>query len=114
MKRVTWSATWSIAFTILLAGGQAQAQQINQAAERGLYVAKQVCAGCHAVERRASHSPDAAAPRFEAIANSPATTATTISDALLTRPHRRMPNFRMNPGQFNDVVTYILSLKRER
>ncbi len=39
MKR----AIWSIALMILPAGGQAPAQQINQAAERGLYVAKNVC-----------------------------------------------------------------------
>jgi mono/diheme cytochrome c family protein len=110
MKR----AMWLIALMVLLLGGQAQAQQINQAAERGLYVAKNVCAECHAVERSSRRSPDPAAPRFEAIANSPGTTATTISDALQTRPHSKMPNFRMNSGQFNDVVSYILSLKRNR
>ena len=99
---------WIALMASLLAGSQAQAQ--NQA-RRGLFVAKQVCAQCHAVERRSRRSPDAASPRFEDIANSPGTTATTISVALQTTPHRTMPNVRMNRDELNNLVTYILSLK---
>jgi mono/diheme cytochrome c family protein len=108
MKR---AMVWSIALTTLLASGQAQAQQINQRAARGLLLAKAVCAGCHAVEKYSPPSRDPAAPRFEDIANS-GITAGGISKALQTTPHRRMPNFRMNRGVLDDLVTYILSLKR--
>ena len=99
---------WIALMASLLASSQAQAQ--NQA-KRGLFVAKQVCAQCHAVERRSRRSPDAAAPRFEDIANSPGTTATTISVALQTTSHRTMPNVRMNRDELNNLVAYILSLK---
>jgi mono/diheme cytochrome c family protein len=106
MKR---QMVWSMAVTTLLASAQAQAQQREVG---GLSVAKAVCSRCHAVEKNSPRSHDAAAPRFEDIANSPGITARTISKALQTTPHRRMPNFRMNRGVLDDLVTYILSLKR--
>ena len=99
---------WIALLASLLASSQAQAQ--NQA-NRGLFVAKQVCAQCHAVGKKSRRSPNAAAPRFGDIANSPGTTATTISAALQTTPHRTMPNVRMNRDELNNLVTYILSLK---
>ena len=104
MKR---AMVWSIAVMTLLASGQAQAQQREVG---GLSVAKAVCSRCHAVEN-SPPSRDAAAPRFEDIANSPGITARAISKALQTTPHRRMPNFRMDRGVLDDLVTYILSLK---
>ena len=107
MKR---AMVWSIALTTLLASGQAQAQQREVG---GLSVAKAVCARCHAVEKNSPPSRDKAAPRFEDIANS-GITAGGISKALQTTPHRRMPNFRMNRGVLDDLVTYILSLKANR
>jgi cytochrome c len=111
MKR---AMVWSIALTTLLASGQAQAQQINQRAARGLLLAKAVCAGCHAVEKYSPPSRDPAAPRFEDIANSPGITARAISKALQTTPHRKMPNLKGTRDTINDVVTYILSLKANR
>jgi mono/diheme cytochrome c family protein len=95
----------------LVASSHSSAQQTDQA-KRGLFVAKQVCAQCHAVEKRSRRSPDAAAPRFEDIANSPGMSATAITAALQTTPHRTMPNVRMNRDQLDDLVTYILSLQR--
>jgi mono/diheme cytochrome c family protein len=97
----------------VLASSQSQAQQVDQA-KRGLFVAKQVCAQCHAVEKRSRRSPDAAAPRFEDVANSPGMTATAISGALQTTPHRTMPNVRMKRDDLSNLVTYILSLKRAK
>ena len=91
MKR---AMVWSIALTTLLASRQAQAQQREVG---GLSVAKAVCSRCHAVEKNSPPSRDAAAPRFEDIANSPGITARAISKALQTAPHRRMPNFREKP-----------------
>jgi mono/diheme cytochrome c family protein len=75
MKRVM---VLSIGLTTLLASGQVQAQQINKRAAQGLYVAKAVCAGCHAVEKTSPPSRDAAAPRFQEIANSSSVTARGI------------------------------------
>jgi hypothetical protein len=58
------------------------------------------------VEKRLRRSPDAAAPRFEDIANSPGMTATAISVALQTTPHRTMPNVRLNRDDLSNLVTY--------
>lgn len=105
---------WSITIIAsLLASSQAQAQQTNQA-KRGLSVAKMVCAPCHSVERRSRRSPDAGAPRFEDIANSPGMTATAISLALQTTSHRTMPKYKLNTEALDVLTTYILSLKRAR
>ncbi len=100
---------WSIAVTMLLPSGQAQAQQREVG---GLSVAKAVCSRCHSVEKNSPPSRDPAAPRFEDIANLPGITARGISEALQTIPHRRMPNYTMDKGVLDDLVTYILSLKR--
>jgi mono/diheme cytochrome c family protein len=108
MKR---QMVWWIAVTTLLASGQAQAQQREVG---GLSVAKAVCSRCHAVEKNSPPSRDAAAPRFEDIANSPGITARAISKALQTTPHRKMPNLKGTRDTINDVVTYILSLKANR
>jgi mono/diheme cytochrome c family protein len=108
MKR---AMVWSIAVTTLLASGQVQAQQREVG---GLTVARAVCAKCHAVEKNSPPSRDAAAPRFEDIANLPGITPTGISEALQTIPHRRMPNYTMDRSVLDDLVTYILSLKTTR
>jgi mono/diheme cytochrome c family protein len=104
----------SIAFMVsLMTSSQVQAQQVSQA-KRGLSLAKMACAHCHAVEKRSRRSPVAAAPRFVDIANSPGMTATAITVALETTPHRTMPTWRINSEALNDLVTYILSLKRAK
>ena len=109
MKR---AMVWSIALMVsLLASSQAQAQQTNQA-KRGLSVAKMACVHCHAVQKTSRRSPVAAAPRFVDIANSQGMTATKIIAALETTPHRTMPTWKINTEARNDLVTYILSLKR--
>jgi mono/diheme cytochrome c family protein len=108
MKR---QMVWSIAVTMLLASGQAQAQQREVG---GLSVAKAVCSRCHAVEKNSPPSRDPAAPRFEDIANSPGITPRAITRALQTTPHRKMPNLKGSREVINDVVIYILSLKANR
>ena len=96
----------------LLANSQAQAQQINQA-NQGLSLAKLACSPMsRRREEVALRSPDPAAPRFKDIANSPGMSATAISVALQTTPHRTMPKFKPNKEALDALVIYILSLKR--
>jgi mono/diheme cytochrome c family protein len=114
VMQIERAIVWSITFmTSLLVSSHVQAQQHKQA-KRGLDLAKFACAQCHSVEKRSRRSPNAAAPRFEDIANSPSMTATAISVALQTTPHRTMPNMRLNRDDLSDLVTYILSLKRAK
>jgi mono/diheme cytochrome c family protein len=92
-----------------LVAGTAGAQDVGQPA-MGRVVAQQVCSECHAVQKAQSRSPNAAAPRFEVIANTPGMTATALAAALQTS-HRTMPNVILEPNDFSNIVAYILSLR---
>ena len=79
----------------------------------GLSYAKQACATCHAIRQGDSISPDPLAPSFDAIANSAG--ASVISLATVLRSvHENMPNFVLSPNEEDNVIAYILSLKKER
>ena len=57
-----------------------------------------------------SGSPNANAPRFQAIASIPGMTATGLS-ATLNPSHRAMPNIMLAADEQADIIAYILSLK---
>jgi len=90
--------------------GGAWAQEVGHAGA-GLALARKICSECHAIERTQTLSPNAAAPRFETIANVPGMTGTALSAALLT-PHPTMPNVMLDATELSDIVAYFLSLKR--
>jgi cytochrome c len=81
-------------------------------ARQGLVLAEQWCAECHSVRRdRASGNPDL--PTFSEIAAEPSATAYALRIFLRT-PHATMPNFVLDADDIDDIVDYILSLKRRR
>lgn len=104
---LTWSTSVMVAW---LASGHAWAQDVGHPA-RGLVLAQQVCSECHAIEKAQARSPNASAPRFDAIANTPGMTATALSVALQT-PHRTMPNVMLDANELSNIVAYILNLRR--
>jgi mono/diheme cytochrome c family protein len=79
----------------------------------GFAYAKQACALCHAIPRGDDHSPNPKAPSFEAIANTSGVTGISLA-ATLHSMHENMPNFVLRPNDRDNVIAYILSLKRER
>jgi mono/diheme cytochrome c family protein len=83
----------------------------QDAAAQGHVLARQLCSECHAVEKTQAQSPNAAAPRFETIANVPGMTAIALSAALQS-PHRTMPNVMLDANQLSSIVAYILSLRQ--
>ncbi len=93
----------------LISSASAVAQEIASRG-RGLVVARQLCAECHAVENNTAPSPNADAPTFPAIAAVPGMTALALTAALNTS-HRAMPNILLPPEEQANLVTYILSLK---
>jgi mono/diheme cytochrome c family protein len=95
--------------TFPIASGHSTAQEVGSAA-RGLVLAQQVCARCHAVQKQQTQSPNNDAPSFQAIASIPGMTATALSAALHTS-HQTMPNLVLDPDELADIVAYILSLK---
>jgi mono/diheme cytochrome c family protein len=79
--------------------------------DKGLGLAQEVCAECHAIEKGDDVSPTALAPTFEAIATTPGMTPTALG-LLLRTPHETMPNLVLSPDELVDVIAYILSLKQ--
>ena len=70
------------------------------------------CKGCHAIgAATAGAGATKPAPDFMAVANQPATTELSLKVFLQTS-HRNMPNLVIAPGQADDLVNYILSLRR--
>lgn len=90
-------------------GGSADAQQIGNAGE-GRRLAQADCAQCHRIDRN-SYSSNFAAPTFDDIANVSGMTKTALIVALQTS-HRLMPNLVIEGRDAEDLVAYILSLKR--
>ncbi len=100
--------------TVLFSGGMlalataqaaAQVQEGDVAAGRRL--AREHCSACHAVEP----GPGTGPMGFAAIARMPSTTSMSLRAFLLT-PHPRMPNYKHTPAEIDDIVAYILSLRR--
>jgi mono/diheme cytochrome c family protein len=88
----------------------AEAQHVGQPAA-GRVLAQQICSECHSIEKTQARSSNAAAPRFEVIANIPGMTSTALAATLQTS-HRTMPNIILDPNGLSNVIAYILSLRQ--
>ena len=95
--------------TLSIAVSHVRAQTVGNS-QKGLAVAQQVCAQCHAVERGEYRSLNARAPTFTELAAAPGMTDTALSVALMT-PHAGMPMFTFTADERQDVIAYILSLR---
>ncbi len=109
MKRNVIATRLMLTVSFAMAAGSAAAQDFGRA-KSGQALATQVCAQCHAVESGLLRSPNAEAPRFEAIAKLPGMTSIALNAALQTS-HRSMPNVILEADARSDIVAYILSLK---
>jgi len=87
--------------------GHVQAQEIGNV-QQGLNLAQSQCAECHLIDA-GSRSPNANAPTFVRIANTPGMTSTALVAALRTS-HKTMPNIIIRDGDVGDLVAYMLSL----
>jgi cytochrome c len=92
------------------AGGAALS---SDSASDGHRLAEAWCKDCHAIDATTAGTVGAAsaAPAFAAIANQPSTTELSLK-VFLRSSHRSMPNLVITPDQADDLVNYILSLKR--
>ena len=109
------SATWKCASRLAAALGLTlaalqplAAQNSRGSVAAGRSLAVQWCTGCHAVEPKTG---GLFAADFAEIAKLPSTTELSLKVFLRTS-HRNMPNFILQPDEANDIVAYILSLKR--
>jgi cytochrome c len=117
MSRRVWHMLWvailCVVLLLLLKLHSATGQPLprgDDPVSRGSALAQQWCMGCHAVGPlggRARADLD-----FEAIARMPSTTELSLR-VFLQSSHRNMPNIIVRGRDLDDIVAYILSLKRE-
>ena len=79
----------------------------------GLHFAQSVCAECHAVRDGERASPNAQAPSFTTIANAPGMRAMALKVWFQT-PHPTMPNLKFSNQDSDNVIAYILSLRKRQ
>jgi cytochrome c len=77
----------------------------------GHRLAEAWCKECHAIEAIPTRPATSTAPDFADIAGHPSTTALSLKVFLRTS-HPSMPNIVIAPDQADELVDYILSLKR--
>jgi mono/diheme cytochrome c family protein len=90
--------------------GCALGQEVGNAHD-GFIFAQGVCAECHAVRDGERVSPNSRAPSFTTVANTRGMTAMAL-EVWFQTPHPTMPNFKISNQQNDDVVAYILSLRK--
>ena len=80
--------------------------------ERGRDFAASMCVDCHSVGEDDTPSPNLDAPALKSIAEMPSTTRTALV-VWFQSSHPTMPNLVLNQDEEDDVIAYILSLKRQ-
>jgi mono/diheme cytochrome c family protein len=80
-------------------------------ARAGQMYAQFACADCHAVNPKQTVSPNPRLATFETIANTPGMTAIALT-AWLQTSHKDMPNIMIPLRDRDNLIAYILSLKK--
>lgn len=89
----------------------ARAQGLPGDPVQGRIIAERWCASCHVVSPRPVGPVGDGATPFQAIADRPATTALSLR-AFLASPHGQMPDLNLTRAEMDDLISYILSLRR--
>ena len=76
----------------------------------GRQVALELCSSCHRITDEQPR-PRQDIPTLTAIANLPSTTALSLR-VFLRSNHKGMPNLIVSESDTNEIIDYILSLKR--
>lgn len=87
------------------------AEALSPKAQRGLTFVRTHCASCHAIGR-IGDSPLRIAPPFRTLHTR--YPVESLQEALaegIVTGHPTMPEFRLDPGQVNDVISYLKSLE---
>ncbi len=97
--------------TAFLASGAALAQDLPGDAIAGRAFAEEICAACHAVGKGQYGVSLEGAPAFQEVAEDSAATALALRVFLRT-PHENMPDLILSEAETDNVISYILSLKK--
>jgi cytochrome c len=87
-------------------------EALSPPAQRGLVFVRTHCAHCHAIGR-VSGSPLHIAPPFRTLHQRYPVESLqeSLAEGIITG-HPSMPEFRLDPGQVTDVITYLKSLQQ--
>jgi mono/diheme cytochrome c family protein len=102
----------SLMATLAIASLPAHSEDVlSPAAQRGYVLLRADCAGCHAVDK-VENSPLKIAPPFRTLhLHYPVEDLQEpLAEGIITG-HPTMPEFRYDPGQVNDVISYLKSLE---
>jgi mono/diheme cytochrome c family protein len=102
-----------LALAVIFAGASLEAgAQTTGNRAAGKSFALQTCTPCHIVADNQRSLPRfATAPAFRAIANAPGKTETSLH-VFLSSPHPTMPNLILSREEQDNVIAYILSMRR--
>jgi mono/diheme cytochrome c family protein len=108
-----------VAAAMCVAPFLALAQPLSGDAGSGRQIVTAQCSSCHRVEpmRLSERAGVAEAdkdgpPSFQSIADLPSTTGLALN-VFLHSNHRKMPNLVLSSADSNDVIAYILGLKKQ-
>jgi mono/diheme cytochrome c family protein len=113
---VTYRKTALLTLAALVFGGlfaapfSARAQPVDGDAASGREIATKRCSSCHRVLPM-TLADRADPPSFQSVADMPSTTGISLN-AFLHSDHNNMPNFMISSPESNDLIAYILSLKK--
>jgi mono/diheme cytochrome c family protein len=79
---------------------------------RGQQLVEAWCKECHSIDGSAVRTDKNAAPDLRKVANMPSTTALSLK-VFLNSSHTNMPNVIIQPSDADEIVHYILGLKRD-
>jgi hypothetical protein len=100
-----------VTLAILTAQPPVLAQPVNGDPASGRWISSRLCRSCHQVLPMIISSK-ADPPSFQSIADLPSTTGIALN-VFLHSNHRNMPDFIISSAESNDLIAYILSLKKK-
>jgi len=110
-QRRAFASSISSVFFFSIIAASVPAVADNESVRRGKAFAQANCARCHSIDRT-TRSPRTAAPPFRTLHKR--YPVETLEDALgegMSTGHLRMPEFRLDPGQVGDFISFLKSLE---
>ncbi len=111
MNRIAKLSSW-LSGIVAVAMMSAPVAAQSPAAQRGLTFMRTNCARCHSIDK-VSPSPLSVAPPFRNLhLRYPVETLEEAFAEGIVTGHPSMPEFRLDPGQINDVISFLKTLER--
>lgn len=98
-------------FSVHAGAEMSTAQDLPGDVEMGLELAASVCSDCHSIESELFDMGAHGVPPFQSIADNPTMTPRALQ-AFLGTPHRNTPDLNLSVAERDDVIAYIVSLRR--